>query len=105
MTSSCRNISVLVIMGTVPCLVWLPRFGYMQGCRPVSVHLDTGFICASPIRYYISSPSLDVDTEDSFIFRLLQLALILSQGDKYVQLAIITLALKVPKVQSEHSTT
>jgi hypothetical protein len=29
--------SVLVIMGMVLCLVWLPCFGYMQGCRPVSV--------------------------------------------------------------------
>jgi hypothetical protein len=29
---------------------------------------DTGFICASAIRYYISSPILDVDMEAIFIF-------------------------------------
>jgi hypothetical protein len=38
-TPACRNIIVLVIMGTVSCLVWLPRFGYIQGCRLISVHL------------------------------------------------------------------
>jgi hypothetical protein len=36
---ACRNIIVLVIMGTVSCLVWLPRFVYIQGCRLISVHL------------------------------------------------------------------
>jgi hypothetical protein len=30
---------------------------------------DTGFICASAIRYYISGPILDVDIEEGFIFR------------------------------------
>jgi hypothetical protein len=65
-TPLCRNISVLVIMGTVSCLVWLPRFGYMQGCRPGRFRtFDTGFICASAIRYYITSPILDVDMEQA----------------------------------------
>jgi hypothetical protein len=29
---------------------------------------DTGFICASAIRYYIISPILDVDIQEIFIF-------------------------------------
>jgi hypothetical protein len=34
---------------------------------------DTGFICASAIRYYISSPILDVDRKGEFYFRQLGL--------------------------------
>jgi hypothetical protein len=29
---------------------------------------DTGFICASAIRYYISSPILNVDMQEIYIF-------------------------------------
>jgi hypothetical protein len=32
--------------------------------------LDTGFICASAIRYYVSSPILDVDMQGSFIVKV-----------------------------------
>jgi hypothetical protein len=65
--SSCRNISVLVIMGAVSCFLWLPRFGHIDaGLQTRFRTFDTGFICASAIRYYISNTSLDKN--GSFIF-------------------------------------
>ena len=39
--------SVLVMMGTAWPFLWLPGIGHMQGCRPVSVHFGTSFMCDS----------------------------------------------------------
>jgi hypothetical protein len=59
--NNCRNISVLVIKGTVSCFVWLPCLVIYR------VTEYTGFICASAIGYYITI--LEVDTRGRFIFR------------------------------------
>jgi hypothetical protein len=43
-------------------------FRLHAGLQTHSRTFDTGFICASAVRYYTSSPILDVDIKGGFIF-------------------------------------
>jgi hypothetical protein len=57
--------SVLIIIVTV----WSFEFQSYAGLQIHFRTFDTGFICASAIGYYISNPILEVERQESFIFR------------------------------------